>query len=132
MTEYNVRAFTESELKKYLKELDIDAEIELGLFEEIGVDLKVADSYFDDAIAISVKDKKGYVAGSNERSILIGVYRLFYEWGVRFVRPGKNGTSYPKKCNAEDVEVRECASNRHRTMCIEGAVTIENVRDMID
>ena len=132
MTEYNVRAFTESELKKYLKELHIDAEIELGLFEEIGVDLKVADSYFDDAIAISVKDKKGYVAGSNERSILMGVYRLFYEWGVRFVRPGKNGTSYPKKCNAEDVEVCECASNRHRTMCIEGAVTIENVRDMID
>ena len=132
MTEYNVRAFAKSELEKYLEKLNVDAQIKLGLFEELRVDLKVSDAYFDDAIAISVTDKKGYIAGSNERSILMGVYRLFYEWGVRFVRPGKNATSYPQKCNAEDVELRECASKRHRTMCIEGAVTIENVTDMID
>ena len=132
MPEYDVIAFAKSELKKYFEKLNISAEIELGLFDEMGVGLKVKDPYFDDAVAISVTDKKGYIAGSNERSILIGVYRLLYEWGVRFVRPGKNGTSYPQKCDAHDVAVRECASKRHRTVCIEGAVTIENVKDMID
>ena len=132
MTEYNVRAFARSELEKYLEKLNINAQIELGLFDDFGLDIKINEPYFDDAIAISVTDKKGYIAGSNERSILMGVYRLMYEWGVRFVRPGKNGTSYPGKCNAEDVEISECAAKRHRTVCIEGAVTIGNVKDMID
>jgi len=132
MITYNVREFTKSELKKYLDILNIDAHITLGLFDDFGIEMKLAEPYFDDAIAISIKDKKGYIAGSNERSILMGVYRLFDEWGVRFVRPGKDGTSYPDKCSAQDVEILEAASKRHRTMCIEGALTIKNVTDMID
>ena len=124
--------FAAEELNKYLAILGIQAEISLGLFEDFDVELQVDDPVFDDAIAISVKNQKGYVAGSNERSILIGVYRLLKEWGVYWVRPGKNGTYFPKESKAVDVEIMEAAAKRYRTMCIEGACSLENVLDMIE
>lgn len=107
--EYNVIGFAREELVKYLNILGVDADISLGFFGDFGVKLTVEDPFFDDAIAISVKDKKGYIAGSNERSVLIGVYRLLSEWGIGWVRPGKNGTHYPKTCDAHDVEILEAA-----------------------
>ena len=58
MPEYDVIAFAKSELKKYFEKLNISAEIELGLFDEMGVGLKVKDPYFDDAVAISVTDSR--------------------------------------------------------------------------
>ncbi|MBE6787431.1 MAG: hypothetical protein E7537_03680, partial [Ruminococcaceae bacterium] len=87
--------FTKKELETYLEKLGIEAQISLGLFEDFGVDLKVEDPFFDDAYVISVKDKKGFIAGSNDRSVLFGVYRLLEEWGITWVRPGPNGTHYP-------------------------------------
>ncbi len=130
--EYNIIAFAREELNKYLDILGVKAEISLGLFEKFGIDMAVEQPTYDDAIAISVKDKKGYIAGSNERSVLIGVYRLLSEWGIGWVRPGKNGTHYPKTCDAHDVNILEAAAKRHRTMCIEGANSIENILDMIE
>ena len=124
--------FATEELNKYLEILGIRADISLGLFEKFGVELQLEDPVFDDAIAISVKNQKGYVAGSNERSILIGVYRLLKEWGIYWVRPGKNGTYFPKESNVKDIEVLEAADKRHRIMCIEGSCSLENVLDMIE
>lgn len=124
--------FAKQELEKHLEKLGVGAEITLGLFDNFGINLELEDPYFDDAIAISVKDKKGYIAGSNERSILIGVYRLLEQWGITWVRPGVNGIQYPEKCDAADVEICEKAAKRHRTMCIEGAVSLENVLDMVE
>ena len=132
MKNFNTREFTQTELDKYLSRLGICADIKLGLLSDFGVKTEVEDPFFDDAYEINVKDKKGYIAGTNERSILFGVYRLFSEWGVTFVRPGKDGTVYPEVCLAKDVFISEKASRRHRTMCIEGAVSIENVLDMIE
>ncbi len=124
--------FAREELEKYLEILGISADIKLGLFEDLNDYVEVEDPMRDDAYIIEVKNKKGYIAGSNERSVLFGIYRLFEEWGVTWVRPGPNGTYYPKVCKAQDVSVREAASKRNRIMCIEGAVSIENVLDMID
>ena len=129
---YDVLTFAKNELDKYLKLLGISADIKLGLFKDFDIDVSVPNATYDDAIAISVKNKKGYVAGSNERSVLIGVYRLLEEWGIRWVRPGKNGTYYPSTCEAKDVDLCEKAAKRHRTMCIEGAVSLENVLDMVE
>ena len=129
---YDVIGFAGEELKKYLEILGVKAEISLGLFAEFGIEMTVEQPAYDDAIAISVKNKKGYIAGSNERSVLIGVYRLLKEWGIGWNRPGKNGTYYPKTCDAQDVEILEAAQKRHRAICIEGAVSIENVTDMIE
>jgi len=124
--------FTKKELETYLEKLGIEAQISLGLFEDFGVDLKVEDPFFDDAYVISVKDKKGFIAGSNDRSVLFGVYRLLEEWGITWVRPGPNGTHYPEKANPKDLDIREKAYLRHRTMCIEGAISFQNVTDMVD
>ncbi len=129
---YNVIEFAREELAKYLEILNIKADISLGLFADFDVEMCVEQPIYDDAIAISVKDKKGYIAGSNERSVLIGVYRLLSEWGIGWVRPGKNGTHYPKTCDAHDINILEAAAKRHRTMCIEGANSIENILDMIE
>lgn len=132
MKEYNVREFTKSELNKYLAKLGVNAEISLGLLAEYGFKLEVEDPFFDDAYEICVKDRKGYIAGANERSILFGVYRLLTEWGITFVRPGKDGTVFPKVCYTKDINISEKAYKRHRVMCIEGAISIENALDMID
>lgn len=126
--EYDVIGFARQELNKYLKKLGIVADIELL----VSLPQTVENSFFDDAIEICVKDRKGYIAGSNERSLLIGVYRLLEEWGVRWIRPGKNGTFYPESCIPHDVCISEKASNRHRTMCIEGSISLENVLDMVE
>ena len=129
---YDVLSFARSELKKHFEKLGVSAEIDLGLFDESHPSLPVENPFLDDAFIICVKNRRGYISGSNERSVLMGVYRLLEEWGIRWVRPGKNGTYYPERCDARDVDIREKASLRHRTMCIEGAVSIENVLDMID
>ena len=129
---YDVIGFAKSELDKYLKILGIKADIKLGIAEENDTYLQVDSPILDDAIAINVKNRNGYIKGSNERSVLIGVYRLLEEWGIRWVRPGKNGTYYPKSCDGHDVEICEKASKRHRVMCIEGAVSLENVLDMVE
>ena len=76
MRNYDTRKFTRSELDKYLSRLGVSADISLGLLSDFGVKIDVDDPFFDDAYEINVKDKKGYIAGTNERSILFGVYRL--------------------------------------------------------
>ena len=74
---YDVIGFAREELDKYLDIIGVKAEISLCLFGELGIsDEKIKDSVYDDAIEIKVENKKGYVAGSNDRSVLIGVYRL--------------------------------------------------------
>lgn len=129
---YDVIGFAREELAKYLEKLDVSAEISLGLFSEFSVEMELKDPYRDDAYVISVKDKQGFIAGPNERSVLLGVYRFLEEWGITWVRPGPNGTHYPKECLAPNVEIKEAADKRHRIMCIEGAISIENGLDMIE
>ncbi|MBR2343270.1 MAG: DUF4838 domain-containing protein [Clostridia bacterium] len=128
----DVIGFARSELDRYLGALGVEANISLDLFEEHGIDMPLADATLDDAIAISIRNKRGFIAGSNPRSVLIGVYRLLTEWGVGFVRPGKLGEYIPQKTDAKDIEIREAAARRYRTVCIEGACSLENVLDMID
>ena len=124
--------FAKQELVKYLDILNIKAEIELHFFDELGLKADVKDPHLDDAFAIKVTDKKGYIAGINPRSVLFGVYRLLEEWGIVWLRPGKDGTYIPPVADTKDVDIFEVATKRHRTICIEGAVSIENVLDMID
>ncbi len=124
--------YAKQELEKYLSVLNVDAEIGLHLFDEIGLEADVKDPYLDDALAIKVAGKKGYVAGINPRSVLMGVYRLLESWGIVWLRPGKDGTYIPARANPVDIDIFEVASKRHRTICIEGAVSLENVLDMIE
>ena len=103
----------------------------LGVSDRLAA--SVADSRLDDGYEIRVKDGGGCILGTNVRSVLMGVYRFLKELGCRWIRPGMEGEVIPKRCLA-DVRVRleEMAAHRHRGVCIEGAVSYENVRDMID
>jgi hypothetical protein len=87
----------------------------------------------DDEILIDIKDGAGLISGSNPRSVLIAVYRALYELGCRFTSP--EDTYIPKTELIHDlfnISVNETASYRHRSVCIEGAVSYMHVLNMID
>lgn len=145
-----VIGFSVDELVRYLKQMDPDLKIDIlqterpepeferiiwvGCHEELKqMLLPVGDAALDDAITISVKDSAGTITGTNPRSVLIAAYRFLRELGCAWVRPGVEGERIPRKeiCGI-NVEVREKARYRHRGVCIEGANTYENIRDMID
>ncbi|TVR63025.1 MAG: DUF4838 domain-containing protein [Spirochaetaceae bacterium] len=112
-----------------------DAGIAIGLanaFPHVALP-EVTDSRFDDAIGIRVDDGVGLICGNNERSVLLAVYRYLTEIGCRWFRPGTDGELLPgAEAVTAAVEISETPSYRHRGICIEGAVSYENVRDTID
>ena len=140
-----VVALAASELKRYLERLT-DREVEvavdndaaeaitlglIGDFPELDPP-DVPNPELDDAIRIETKGSQGIIAGINPRSVLIAVYRYLTELGCRWVRPGDDGAYVPRLTALANVHVDEQAAHRHRAVCIEGAVSYEHVRDMID
>ena len=147
--EHEALAYAGSQLKKYIEcmtdrhatvvqasSYDADEEaLYLGLPDAMpGSNLPgVADPAFDDAVAIEINGLKGAIVGSNPRSVLIGVYRYLSACGCRWIRPGPDGEFIPRvDLSDKSVEVCEAASYRHRGICIEGAVSYEHVRDIIE
>lgn len=144
---HDVIGFAASELRRYLTmsgspSSDIitgdesrEGALRLCLFEHLG-NLEgvpdVPDPLLDDAIHIRTDGTNGIIAGSNPRSILIAAYRYLHELGCRWIRPGANGEHIPRiDLQSSHVTVTESASYRHRGICIEGAVSVENVLDII-
>jgi hypothetical protein len=136
--------FAAEELKKYLDKMlvpESEAVIQLGLFEDFDVlkadSLKwlsdVPDKDYDDAVYISVKSGRGIIAGINPRSVLLAVYRFLSDSGCRWLRPGRDGEYIPR-VSLEDLssETAEKPSYRHRGICIEGANSYENIKNIID
>ncbi len=143
-------AYAADELIKYLKAADTTAMIEHTVYDDYDETVKnvlwlgtsdkfnsflpaVDDAELDDAAYISVKDYSGIITGTNNRSVLISVYRFLKELGFAFIRPGDDGDIVPAltvdKCN---VEVNEVPSYRHRSICIEGAVGYTHVYNIIN
>lgn len=111
----------------------VEPEIELGLMSDLGVKApKVADIALDDGVHIDVTDGGGVIAGINPRSVLLAVYRYLTELGCRWVRPGLDGECLPKLDKLPAVKISERPSYRHRGICIEGAVSVQHVIDMVD
>lgn len=74
----------------------------------------------------------GFIRGSNPRSVLFGAYRLLREIGFSWVRPGAAGEIVPKRpAVLPHIKVSDRAFYRYRGICIEGAVSRENVLDFI-
>lgn len=95
----------------------------------------------DDTIRIDIQEGRGIITGSNERSVLFAVYRFLYEIGCRFYRYGDSysdsrETEYiPIKNLVPDsisIHIKETASYRHRSICIEGSVSYEHVQSIIN
>jgi hypothetical protein len=92
----------------------------------------VNDPRWDDAIAVDVAAGRGVVAGNSPRSVLLAVYRYLTALGCRWVRPGADGEYIPAVDLAKQpVKVADAPAYRHRALCIEGAVSLEHVRDII-
>ncbi len=108
--------------------------IALGLLDDFGLDSHdVDDSMIDDVIDVRVSSLTGYIAGSNVRSVLMGVYNFLKSAGCRWVRPGKSGEYVPQKdMSGHALTYRKKASHPFRGECIEGAVSYEHVRDTIE
>lgn len=127
--------FASSELERYIKEMQGDTaggEIMLGLYGDFA-DLKHKNNEKEDSFVIKISAGSGFIAASNPRSVLYGVYTYLKKLGCSWVRPGKDGEYIPKVDVAEfDVEVKEKASYNYRGMCIGGAVSIENVIEQVD
>ena len=89
----------------------------------------------NDAIRIDVKNAQGVISGNSPRAVLIAAYRFVTELGCSFLFPGKDGELIPSRRFARadfTVSVNETASYRHRSVCIEGAVSYDHVANMID
>lgn len=148
----SVLKFAAGELKKYLllmskdnpdTEIIIDSAClhnetsgyRIGLYTDFGLKMlnEEADYRLDDEIYINVRDGNGIISGANPRSVLMAVYRLLAEAGCRWVRPGKEGEFIPEADITQFAfNIHESPSHRHRGICIEGAVSLENVADMVD
>ncbi|BBI33896.1 DUF4838 domain-containing protein [Cohnella abietis] len=88
---------------------------------------------YDDEIMIDVSHGNGWVTGVNPRSVLLSVYRFLFELGCRWVRPGVDGEYLPHTdFRSFTINVQERASYRYRGICIEGAVGVEHITEMID
>jgi len=108
--------------------------IRLGLIGEFAQapEVSVEDPTLDDAIYIDVSGGSGVIAGINPRSVLLAVYRYLTELGCRWVRPGEDGEFVPRVGSLRPVKASETPSYRHRGICIEGAVSEEHVRNIVD
>lgn len=88
-----------------------------------------------DIVDIDVSGGCGYIGGTTPVAVLIAVYRFLYELGCRWTHPGAGGEHIPVRAlSAADIRIRvnETPSRRHRGVCIEGAVSEEHVRQMIE
>jgi hypothetical protein len=108
-----------------------EAGLWLATFAQVGLTAESTHP-LDDEIHIDVQDGSGLIAGVNPRSVLLAVYRYLMELGCRWVRPGPDGEFVPRRPAAMSVHLNERPAYRHRAVCIEGAVSLENVLHMVD
>ena len=136
-------SFAASELCRLLKEMDSTIVLEVRKYKAydkqvkntLWVGLDFIEQSEDDTVYIDVKNSVGFISGSNERSVLIAVYRFMKEMGCRYLYPGKTGEKIPKKkldYGMLTVSVHETASYKHRGICIEGTSGYEHIVNTID
>jgi hypothetical protein len=106
----------------------------VGLFEDFGIPSEgLVDKKYDDAFVVDIDELEGLIAGSNDRSILFGIYRFLEQAGCHWARHGATGEYIPEKdVSSLKVRIEDRAAYRYRGVCIEGADTYENVLDNID
>ena len=94
-----------------------------------------SDHELDDAIFLrSVGTDQLLLSGANPRSVLFAVYTYLESLGCRWVRMGEDGEILPEGVTAklDGYDVTEYASYRYRGVCIEGGVSIEHAKAMVN
>ncbi len=147
-TDHVTVEYAAKELKKYLDKVSgifafskikkVDAlpkkagknEILLGYLADFGLDTSEAPvPVLDDVVDVKITQGSGYIAGSNERSILFGVYDYFKSMGCLWVRPGPYG-EHLVSCDphTHDCTYHHKADVRFRGECLEGSPNYEHLR----
>ena len=144
-------AFAVSELARFLKKMDPELVIDVLKSDSVkdtysqmiwvGLDKsfsskvpEVTEPSLDDAVVVDIKDSMGYITGSNERSVLLAVYRFLKELGCDWVRPGIEGERIPHLL-AEDVNgssITDYASVPTEIICATGVLGDINGTDGVD
>ncbi len=124
--------YAAEELQKYLRMM-CDNTDESDDHIVLAVDTMEADDPFiDDVIDIDITNGSGYIKGSNERSVLQGVYVYLKEAGCMFIRPGKDGDYVPRRdMTAFSCKYHKKADYPFRGECSEGAISYEHMRDTV-
>ena len=145
------REYAALELRKYIRQISsctLSPEIEwaeelpatlpddaivLGLLDELSLDTSdLFDTFMEDILDVRVENAHGYIAGSNERSILAAVYQYCKSAGCRFLRPGTDGEYIPYcDLTAHTCTYRKKADYPFRGECCEGAISYEHMRDTV-
>ncbi len=137
--------FAAEELKKYLRMMmprageiaisyDPDATegFRLGVMADFALDTSEADDIeLDDIIHIDTDAEGGIIAGSNERSVLLAVYKYLTINGCRWLFPGIDGEFIPVKA-IEPTKYHKMADSRYRGQCNEGAESQQCMMETID
>ncbi|MBQ9777553.1 MAG: hypothetical protein IJW22_01385, partial [Clostridia bacterium] len=133
------RAMTNCTLSPTLEQVDClpdplpEDAIVLGLLSDLGLDTSdLQDPFIEDIVDVRVQNYSGYIAGSNERSVLMGVYDYCKSAGCRFIRPGDDGEYIPQ-CDlaGHSFVYRKKADYPFRGTCCEGAISYEHMRDTV-
>lgn len=123
--------FAISEFNKYWeKAVGAKHEVSLRLFDSNEI-AKNSITDVTDAYRIEIFGRKGYIAGSNECALLIGVYAFFHKLGCRFVQPKVDIIVNIKESDISINEYKK-ATNRFRGVTIEGATSVNQLLDLID
>ena len=137
--------FAAEELKKYLRmmmprcgEIIISYDPEakegfrLGLMENFGLDTSEAEvPDLDDIVHIDTDENGGIIAGNNNRSVLLAVYKYLTINGCRWLFPGVDGEFIPIKA-VEPVKYHKLADSRYRGYCNEGAESQQAMLETIE
>ena len=141
--------FAAEELKKYLQQIDPELYVDIRAYQTYrpkegtlwllcgeecaALAPAVEDRRFDDAYAVKIKGVTGYLAGTNESSVLFSVYALLKKLGCKWIRPGKQGELIPQKQLTDlSADFAEKASYRFRGINYDDKTSEECASDFID
>ena len=96
--------FIKEEAKYYFEKV-FDVQVEECEWEAADLKLAIEKNDADlDQIHIELEKGKGIITSNSKVGILIALYRFFHEFGVRYVRPGKEHEVYPSLTEADFFE----------------------------
>ena len=130
-------SFAQEELCRYCLQMDPVSQVDIAILPmpETMRDklLEGKDEEQCDAFAADIVNGRGTLYAISPRSALLGVYQLLRHAGCRFIRPGKDGEYIPARTLKNfDYQKQLCSRYFHRGITIEGAVSVQNVLDIVD
>lgn len=137
--------YAAQELKKYLRMMmprcgdvilahnpDAKDGFRIGLMSDFDLKSDVRDLFLDDEIYIDTQKDGGIIAGNNQRSVLLAVYRYLKANGCLWLFPGSDGEKIPTITEPTPVKYNHKPTLRFRGQCDEGSHTLRNMIDAIE